>query len=260
MAKKRMFSLSVIDTDAFLDLPLSAQALYFHLAMRADDDGFIDRPKRIVSEVGANMDDIRVLIAKRFLLVFDSGVIVIKHWRMHNTIQNDRYTPTKYQEELEMLYVKKNKAYSLNKGEMEELVDVNNVSKLYPNCIQTVSVDKDIDIDKGLDIDIDTNKRKAPVEYFPENLDLDLAFKDYIKMRKTIKAPMTDRAISLAMPKLKKLATVNGLFDEQLAIEILNQSIMNCWKGLFPIGGDRQGNKTNGYSFIDMMRDEYEGS
>ena len=238
MAKKRMFSLSVIDTDAFLDLPLSAQALYFHLAMRADDDGFIDRPKRIVSEVGANMDDIRILIAKRFLIVFDSGVIVIKHWRMHNTIQNDRYTPTKYQEELEQLYVKKNKAYSLNKDNAEQALTSNDVSKVYPNCIQTVStdIDKDIDIDKGLDTDKDKERRKTPSEYFPELPELDSAFADYVKMRKTIKAPMTDKAISLAMTKLKKLATdANGCFDEQTAIAILNQSIMNSWKGLYQV-------------------------
>lgn len=240
MAKKRMFSLSVIDTDAFLDLPLSAQALYFHLAMRADDDGFIDRPKRIVSEVGANMDDIRILIAKRFLLVFDSGVIVIKHWRMHNTIQNDRYTPTKYQEELEMLYVKKNKAYSLDRGESEEkALDDSNVSKLYPNRIQTVStdIDKDIDKDKGLDIEKETKRHSVPVDYFPELPELDQTFRDYIKMRKTIKAPMSDKAITLAMSKLKKLATdpMTDAFDEQMAIDILNQSIMNSWKGLYQV-------------------------
>lgn len=99
MAEKRMFSQKIIDSDAFLDMPLSTQSLYFHLNMRADDDGFINNPKKIQRMIGASDDDLRVLMAKRFVLSFDSGVIVIKHWRMHNTLQKDRYKPTQYQEE-----------------------------------------------------------------------------------------------------------------------------------------------------------------
>lgn len=112
MANKRMFSLNVVDTDAFLDLPLSAQALYFHLNMRADDDGFVSNPNRIRQYVGAGVDDLKLLLAKRFILAFEDGVIVIKHWRMHNTIKSDRYTPTVYTEDLERLTVKDNKAYT----------------------------------------------------------------------------------------------------------------------------------------------------
>lgn len=117
MAKKRMFSLSVIDSDAFTDMPLSAQALYFHLCMRADDDGFIGNPKRIKGMIGASDDDLKLLIAKRFLLNFENGVIVIKHWRMHNTLQKDRYTPTDYLDERNQLLIKENKAYSFSDGE-----------------------------------------------------------------------------------------------------------------------------------------------
>lgn len=117
MAKKRMFSLSVIDSDAFTDMPLSAQALYFHLCMRADDDGFIGNPKRIKGMIGASDDDLKLLIAKRFLLTFENGVIVIKHWRMHNTLQKDRYTPTDYLDERNQLLIKENKAYSFDDGE-----------------------------------------------------------------------------------------------------------------------------------------------
>jgi len=117
MANKRMFSLNVVDTDAFLDLPLSAQALYFHLNMRADDDGFVSNPNRIRQYVGAGVDDLKLLLAKRFILAFEDGVIVIKHWRMHNTIKSDRYTPTVYQEDLERLEVKDNKAYTERKFE-----------------------------------------------------------------------------------------------------------------------------------------------
>jgi len=112
MAEKRMFTQKIIDSDAFLDMPLSTQALYFHLNMRADDDGFINNPKRIQRTIGASEDDLKLLIAKRFVICFENGVIVIKHWRMHNTLRKDRYNPTHYQEQLAMLEVKGNNAYT----------------------------------------------------------------------------------------------------------------------------------------------------
>ena len=99
MAQRRMFSLQIVDTDAFMDMPLSAQALYFHLGMRADDDGFVSNARRVQKLVGAADDDLKLLIAKRFVLTFESGVIVLKHWKISNYIQKDRYKPTLYQEE-----------------------------------------------------------------------------------------------------------------------------------------------------------------
>lgn len=112
MAEKRMFTQKIIDSDAFLDMPLSTQALYFHLNMRADDDGFVNNPKKLQRYIGAGDDDLKLLLAKRFVIGFASGVIVIKHWRMHNTLRKDRYSPTQYQEELAMLDVKDNRAYT----------------------------------------------------------------------------------------------------------------------------------------------------
>ena len=112
MAEKRMFTQKIIDSDAFLDMPLSTQALYFHLNMRADDDGFINNPKRIQRTVGASEDDLKLLIAKRFVICFENGVIVIKHWRMQNTLRKDRYNPTQYQEQYALLDVKDNNAYT----------------------------------------------------------------------------------------------------------------------------------------------------
>ena len=119
MAEKRMFTIKVIDSDAFLDMPLSTQALYFHLNMRADDDGFVNNPRKIQRMIGASDDDLKVLIGKRFILVFDSGVIVIKHWRMHNLIRKDRYSPTTYQEELKQLDVKDNGSYTEHEDPFE---------------------------------------------------------------------------------------------------------------------------------------------
>lgn len=112
MPEKRMFTKKITESDAFLEMPLSTQCLYFHLNMFADDDGFVNSPKRVMRTIGASEDDLKLLIAKAFILVFESGVIVIKHWRMHNTLQNDRYHPTDYQEEYEMLGLKDNKSYT----------------------------------------------------------------------------------------------------------------------------------------------------
>lgn len=113
MANRRMFAKTIIDSDAFIDMPPSTQALYFHLAMRADDDGFINNPKSIMRVVGAKDDDTKLLIAKRFIIPFESGVVVIKHWRIHNYIQNDRYTETKYIDEKKQLIINEKNGYSL---------------------------------------------------------------------------------------------------------------------------------------------------
>ena len=107
-----MFAKTIVLSDAFLDMPLSARCLYFTLGMFADDDGFVNSPKAIMRQCGASEDDLRVLIAKRFLLAFDSGVIVIKHWRINNYLRTDRYTSTKYIEEKDALQIEANGAYT----------------------------------------------------------------------------------------------------------------------------------------------------
>ena len=113
MAQKRMFSLAVTDTDAFLDMPLSAQALYFHLGMHGDDDGFVASPRKIARAAGCNNDDIKVLVAKNFLIPFDSGVVVIRDWRVNNTLKNDRYHETIYRAEKAALSVDETGRYQL---------------------------------------------------------------------------------------------------------------------------------------------------
>lgn len=130
MAERRMFTKKITENDAFLDMPSSTQMLYFHLSMNADDDGFVNNPKKIQRMCGASDDDFKLLVAKSFVILFDSGIIVIKHWKMHNYIQNDRYRPTDYVDEKSMLGLKKNKAYTLDEN------------KMYTKCIQDVSVGK----------------------------------------------------------------------------------------------------------------------
>ena len=142
MAQRRMFAKKITESDAFLDMPMSSQCLYFHLAMNADDEGFVNNPKKLQRMVGATDDDVKVLLAKRFIMSFDSGVIVIKHWRMHNYIQSDRFRKTDYIEERSQLIVKDNNSYKLIGDDVE-------ISTMYPECIQNVSkVDTQYSIDK----------------------------------------------------------------------------------------------------------------
>jgi len=139
MAQRRMFAKTIIDSDSFLDMPLSTQSLYFHLSMRADDDGFINNPKKIQRMIGASDDDFRLLIHKNFLIPFESGIVVIKHWKIHNYIQNDRYKETVYLEEKNQLKLKENNSYTLNLNEVSEMDTkcIQGVSNMYPSIETT---------------------------------------------------------------------------------------------------------------------------
>lgn len=151
MAEKRMFAKTIIDSDAFLDMPVSSQALYFHLSMRADDEGFLNSPKKIQRLIGASDDDLNILIAKNFIIPFESGVIVIKHWKIHNCIRKDRLHPTVYQEERNSLSVKNNGAYTtselLEYSADRQLTDSwqtsdRQMSDKCPHRLDKISIDK----------------------------------------------------------------------------------------------------------------------
>ena len=114
MAERRMFAKSIIDSDSFIDMPTSSRLLYYDLSMRADDDGFVNSPKKIIKMTGASDDDLKLLIAKKFLIPFESGVVVIKHWKIHNYIQKDRYKETLHLEEKALLGTLENKEYTLD--------------------------------------------------------------------------------------------------------------------------------------------------
>lgn len=193
MANKRMFTMKIVDSDSFLDMPLSTQCLYFHLNMRADDDGFIGNPKRICKLIGCNDDDLKLLIAKRFVLVFDNGVIVIKHWRMHNTIQKDRYTPTTYSDELKQLGIKDNKSYTL--------------SPMETKCIQNVSTDIDIDkdIDKDIDIDIDKDINNKIIYLLSSSKNTYIGMKLENEFNETLKMMIKAAQVTKVIPKQGRL-------------------------------------------------------
>ena len=118
-----MFAKTIIDSDAFLEMPVTSQLLYFHLSMRADDDGFVNKPKSLMRMVGCKDDDLKLLFVKKFLIPFESGVVVIKHWKIHNYIRKDTYTETKYKEEKATLELDENSAYRLAEATPLQLRD-----------------------------------------------------------------------------------------------------------------------------------------
>lgn len=181
MAERRMFAKTIVDSDMFIDMPMSARLLYYDLAMRADDDGFVNSPKKIMRFVGASMDDMNVLIAKQFIIPFESGVVVIKHWKIHNYIQKDRYKATSYQAEKESLTLKNGTYYT------DDLPDISNLDT---ECIQDVySLDTQVRLgkvrlgkdrlelgkDRVRDRDRDRERQELESAHAPENLPLEIA-------------------------------------------------------------------------------------
>jgi hypothetical protein len=170
MSKKRMFNTQIVDSDAFLSMPLSSQALYFHLGMSADDDGFLNNTIQIARAINASQDDMNLLLLKKFILRFDTGIMVIKHWRINNYIRSDRYKPTLYQDELKQLEVKQDGGYKLNNVIENEKTLIN--TPLLPNGYQKdteIRLDK-IRLDKS-SIDKGSNNNDL---YFMDQLNKDV--------------------------------------------------------------------------------------
>lgn len=138
MANKRMFSIDIVSSDAFLDMPTSSRELYFQLGMYADDEGFVN-PKKILRMINASEDDLKILIAKRFVLPFESGVVVIKHWLIHNTIRMDRFSTTQYKEEKSRLFIKENKAYTERQPSGNQMVTQVKISKVKLSKVSNTS-------------------------------------------------------------------------------------------------------------------------
>jgi len=234
MANRRMFSQTIIDSDAFLDMPLSTQALYFHLSMRADDEGFINNPNKICRMIGAGIDELKLLTAKRFIIQFQSGVVVIKHWLIHNMIRKDRMKQTLHSEEKAQIKVKDNDIYT----ESLVMLDTTMVALGQPNDNQMSAQDR-LGKDRLGEVSIGKIIEKKPTQKqvfsdivinYTSNLVLVDTIESFIDMRKSIKAKLTEHALKLTLSKLDKMTT-----DDQDKIEILNQSIMNSWKGIFPL-------------------------
>ena len=192
MADKRMFAKTIIDSDAFLDMPLSTQCLYFHLNMRADDDGFINNPRKIQRMIGASIDDLRLLIAKNFVIPFESGVVVIKHWKIHNYIQKDRYKETVYKEEKAMLTVKENKSYSIAEKQNIVLDDGLDTERIQP----VHEMDTQIRLDKS---SIDKNSIVVASDHISDD-EYDVTLSDESSDAKKKKVPVDDSPVLFQIP------------------------------------------------------------
>ena len=144
MAQRRMFNKVITNSDDFLEMPVSSQNLYFHLGMNADDDGFINNWKSIIKLSGSKEDDLKVLIAKQYIIPFESGVIVIKHWRLNNYLRNDRYTETKFKKEAKQICLDESMVYQM---------DTNGIPRLDKIRLDKNRLDKNIDTSNNIDID-----------------------------------------------------------------------------------------------------------
>jgi hypothetical protein len=205
MAERRMFSKQIVDSDAFLDMPLSTQALYFHLAMRADDDGFLNNAKKIQRMLGCSDDDYKILLAKNFVIPFENGVCVIKHWKIHNYIQKDRYKPTIYGEEVKKLSLKNNSVYTLDTTCIQDMDSLETQVRL-----GKVSKEK-------------SNVQKSEDFVLPDWLDQSL-WNDFKEMRVRSKKRMTVRAEKLMITKLTDFHN-RGIS----IVHVLEKSILNSW-------------------------------
>ena len=237
MAEKRMFAKTIIDSDAFLDMPLSSQTLYFHLSMRADDDGFINNPKKIQRMIGASDDDMRVLLAKNFLIPFETGIVVIKHWRIHNYIRSDRYKGTTYEEEKSQLLIKENGAYT-----RVDTIGIPNDNQVTYQLDTQIRVDKDrVVLDKN-------NKGVSGLFDSVEDDELRQLYLDFYEMRKRMRSPMTDSAVKLLIGKVESLED-----SAERQKQLLNEAILNGWKSVYPLKDDSK--RKPGSKFTENERE-----
>ena len=240
MAERRMFAKSIIDSDAFIDMPISARLLYYDLAMRADDDGFVNSPKKIMKMTGVAQNDIDLLILKKFIIPFESGVVVIKHWRIHNYIRKDTYNETNYKEEKSQLELDENKAYR-HKGNEPRLQPVDEPStqvRLGKDSIGKDRLGKDsiVAVIKSYEEEIGmaTPTTVTTLESYLEDLSEDMII----------------RAIELASERNKKnLAYIKG---------ILNSWIRKNYKTLADVDNEKQQTQvqTSTNIFAEIAREE----
>lgn len=218
MAQRRMFSLEVCDTDAFLDLPASSQSLYFHLGLRADDDGFVSSPRKITVMVNCSADDLKLLIAKRFVIPFQSGVCVIRDWRVNNYIQKDRYHETRYLSEKSMLTIGKNQSYSLDTERIQDVSILDTEARLGKSK-DRLELDKE---SRG------AGKPPSPpaVNFGPELSD---AFNGWLEYKREKRQAYKPKGLQALVTQIEKQAAVYG---ESAVANLIIECMSNGWQGI----------------------------
>lgn len=215
MAERRMFSKTIINSDLFLDLPSSAQNLYFHLSLNADDEGFVNSPKKIMKYVNSQIEDMELLVENGFIKKFDSGIVVIIHWNLHNYIQKDRFKATIYQKEKQQL-VLVGKKYVM-KDECTQFVSILETQ----DSIEKNSEEQDRLELAGILNEIENEKVRAK-------------FESFINMREKNHSPLTPDALRILIKKAYGLT--KSLANQDAAIiMILDRSIINNYKDIYPL-------------------------
>lgn len=243
-----MMSLKVIDSDAFLDMALSTQAVYMHLLMRADDDGFVNNVKKIKRMICASDDDIKLLIAKGFIIPFETGVVVIKHWRVHNIIRKDLYHPTIYQDEKAALIPDKTGTYKLRNEPVTETnrICTEDETETYPNKVNKDNKTKsNKDNKENISALLSESSLSEPVR---EKV---LEFLDY---REEIKKPYkSERSIKSLITQIEKQEQAIGSIA---VIRVIDTTIQNQWQGLFWDKAPKPQNNAADMAEIARMMDE----
>lgn len=252
MANRRMFSLSIVDTDRFLEMPSSTQALYFHLGMRADDDGFVAAPKSIAAICGCSVDDIRLLAMKGFVQAFETGVLVITDWKENNKIRKDRYTPTKFIHEKMLLGDNQND----NQSDTQTATKWLPQDRLGKDRIGKVRESKERKADSAAFppslADSEKSKPKRKKQEHPQetvadvfrtfagsDAELEKALTDFNALRAANKKPMTPRAAELICKKVMTLAKEADVRNTHgYMIAVLEQSIERGWDGIWSYKGN----------------------
>ena len=191
MAERRMFAKTIVLSDAFLDMPMSARCFYFTLGMFADDDGFVNNPKAIMRQCGASIDDMNVLIAKKFVILFEDGVIVIKHWRINNYLRSDRYVKTKYVDDKALLTIDENGAYTVEDADgIPPGIPKDGIPSIGKDRLVEDRIGKDRK--EKTDTNVSVQKKKSSIEsefdelwkLYPKKQGRKKALQCYIKARK----------------------------------------------------------------------------
>ena len=263
MAERRMFAKTIIDSDAFLEMPTTSQLLYFHLAMRADDDGFVNKPKSLMRMVGCHEDDLKLLFVKKFLIPFESGVVVIKHWKIHNYIRKDTYTETKYKEEKSTLELDENSAYRIAETSPLQLRDESVTSPSTQDRLGKVREGKDR-LGKGSKGKSETTHelfiRLHPDYIIPDELKLKLL--DWFAYKTERKEAYKEQGMKSLLRQIENNQLTYG---EKAVCDLIDDSMANGWKGIIFDRLKQKAPQKQSYAqpkssnpFLDMVGDSYE--
>lgn len=230
MAERRMFAKTIIDSDAFLEMPTTSQLLYFHLAMRADDDGFVNKPKSLMRMVGCKDDDLKLLFVKKFLIPFESGVVVIKHWKIHNYIRKDTYTETKYKEEKATLELDENSAYRITETNPLQLCDESVTSPSTQDRLGKERIGKDRTGKGSKGKSESTHElflRLHPEYIIPDELKLKLL--DWFAYKTERKEAYKEQGMKSLLRQIENNQLTYG---EKAVCDLIDDSMANGWKGI----------------------------